>query len=88
MGLPAFYESGLDATLRNCGVKTIVLAGVSLNLGVIGTTIEAVNRGYTVVVAKDCVAADPAEFAEPLLRFSLRNIAYLSSAEEISEIWR
>jgi nicotinamidase-related amidase len=87
-GLTGFYESGLDATLRNCGVKTIVLAGVSLNLGVIGTAIEAVNRSYTVVVAKDCVAADPAEFAEPLLQFSLRNIAYLSSSEEISEIWR
>ena len=86
-GLTGFYESGLDATLRNCGVKTIVLAGISLNVGVIGTTIEAVNRGYTVVVARDCVAADPAEFGEPLLRFSLRNIAFLASSDEITAIW-
>lgn len=87
-GLTGFYESGLDATLRNCGVKTIVLGGVSLNLGVIGTTIEAVNRGYAVVLASDCVAADPVEFAEPLLQFSLRNIAYLVPSGEINAIWR
>ena len=86
-GLTGFYESGLDATLRNCGIKTIVLGGISLNVGVIGTTIEAVNRGYTVVVAHDCVAADPPEFGDPLLRFSIRNIAFLASSEEIGAAW-
>ena len=86
-GMTGFYASGLDATLRGCGVRSVVIAGVSLNVGVMGTAFEAVNRGYTVVVPTDCVAADPPEYKEPALRYSVRNVAFLSSAAEIAKIW-
>lgn len=86
-GLTGFYESGLDSYLRNTGVRNIVLGGVSVNLGILGTAIEAVNRGYAVVVPRDCVAGDPPQYAEQMLRFSLRNIAFLTSAEEIAGVW-
>lgn len=86
-GMTGFYESGLDAYLRNMGTKTIILTGVSVNVGVLGTAIEAVNRGYTVVVPTDCVAGDPPEYAEAALRYSVRNIAFLSTREEIETIW-
>lgn len=86
-GMTGFYESGLDAYLRNTGVRTIVLTGVSVNVGIIGTAIEAVNRGYTVVVPRDCVAGDPPEYAEQALRYSIRNIAFLSTRAEIEAIW-
>ncbi len=45
----------LDPTLRALGVSTVVATGVSLNLGIIGLAIEAVNLGYRVVVATDAV---------------------------------
>ena len=86
-GLTGFYESGLDSYLRNTGVRNIVLGGVSVNLGIFGTAVEAVNRGYAVVVPRDCVAGDPPEFAEQMLRYSLRNIAFLTSAEDIAGVW-
>ena len=86
-GLTGFYESGLDAYLRNTGIKTVVITGVSVNIGVIGTTIEAVNRGYTAVVPTDCVAGDPPEYAEQALRYSVRNIAFMSTSGEIANIW-
>jgi nicotinamidase-related amidase len=86
-GMTGFYESGLDATLRNCGVRSVVITGVSLNVGVMGTAFEAVNRGYRVVVPSDCVAADPPEYKEPALRYSIRNVAFLSTAAEIARIW-
>jgi nicotinamidase-related amidase len=86
-GMTGFYESGLDAYLRNMGTKTVILTGVSVNVGVLGTAIEAVNRGYTVVVPTDCVAGDPPEYAEAALRYSVRNIAFLSTREEIETIW-
>jgi len=66
-GMTGFYESGLDAYLRNTGVRTVVLTGVSVNIGVLGTAIEAVNRGYTVIVPTDCVAGDPPDYAEAAL---------------------
>jgi nicotinamidase-related amidase len=87
-GLTGFYESGLDAFLRNTGVRSIVLTGVSVNIGILGTAIEAVNRGYTVVVPRDCVAGDPPEYAEQALRYSLRNIAFLTTSTEIAAVWR
>lgn len=51
-----------------------------------GTAFEAVNRGYTVVVPTDCVAADPPEYKEAL-RYSVRNVAFPSTAAEIARIW-
>ncbi len=86
-GLTGFYESGLDAFLRNTGVRTVVITGVSVNVGVLGTAIEAVNRGYTVVVPTDCVAGDPPEYAEQALRYAVRNVALLSTSAEICRAW-
>jgi nicotinamidase-related amidase len=86
-GMTGFYESGLDAFLRNTGVRTVVLTGVSVNIGILGTAIEAVNRGYTVIVPTDCVAGDPPEYAEQALRYSIRNVAFLSTRAEIEAAW-
>ena len=66
----------------------IVMHGVSLNIGLLGTTVEAVNRGYRVIMPADCVAADPPEYGEQVLRYSIRNLAYLSTAAEISAAWQ
>jgi len=87
-GLTGFYESGLDAYLRNIGARTVVLVGVSVNVGIMGTSMEAVNRGYTVVVPTDCVASDPPEYAELALRYSIRNVAFLSTSAEVASAWR
>ena len=87
-GMTGFYESGLDAFLRNTGVETVVITGVSVNVGVLGTAIEAVNRGYTVIVPTDCVAGDPPEYAEQALRYSIRNVAFLTTRDEIEQVWK
>jgi nicotinamidase-related amidase len=86
-GLTGFYESGLDSFLRNTGTRTVVITGVSVNIGVLGTAIEAVNRGYGVVIPTDCVAGDPPEYAEEAVRYSLRNIAFLSTRAAIEALW-
>jgi nicotinamidase-related amidase len=86
-GLTGFYESGLDAFLRNTQVRSIVLTGVSVNIGILGTAIEAVNRGYTAIVPVDCVAGDPPEYAEQAIRYSLRNVAFLTTSEEVASVW-
>ena len=74
--------------LRSAGIRTVVLTGVSVNIAITGAAIEAVNRGYTVVIPTDCVAGFPPSFASDALRFSLRNLAYLSTAEQICAIWK
>lgn len=55
-GLTSFQGTELDAQLRALRIETVVVVGVSTNVAVHGTTLEAVNRGYNVVVPRDCIA--------------------------------
>jgi nicotinamidase-related amidase len=86
-GLTVFHETGLDALLRGAGIRTVVLTGVSINIAITGAAIEAINRGYTVVIPSDCVAGFPPAYAADALRFTLRNLAYIATADAISEVW-
>jgi len=53
-----FFGTQLDEILKQHGVKTLVLAGTSVNGAVLYTAFEANLRGYTVVVAEDAVSSD------------------------------
>jgi nicotinamidase-related amidase len=86
-GLTGFYATGLDPYLRNTGVSTVIITGISLNIAVLGTAIEAMNRGYTVVVPSDCVASDPLEYAEHAMRYTMRNIAFVVPSTTIAQYW-
>ena len=86
-GVTPFTGTELDATLRGLGIRTIVLVGVSLNMGILGATMEAVNLGYRVVVPLDGVAGVPAEYAADVVRHSLRYLATLTTVDEVVEAW-
>ncbi len=87
-GMSSFYGTPLETVLQDRGIKTIVPAGVSLNIGIIATTVEALNRGFRVVVARDCAAGDPPDYAEAVYRNTLNNLAYLSTSAAIAAVWR
>lgn len=87
-GMTAFFATPLDQYLRRAGVTTVVVTGVSANIGVIGTAIEAMNHGYQVVVPTDCIAGDPGDYAEQVLRFTLRNVALVTPSQPIIDHWR
>jgi biuret amidohydrolase len=82
-----FHDSSLDSACRNLGITTVVLTGVSLNLGIPGSTIEAMNRNYTVIIPTDCVAGYPPEYGEMVLKNTLHGLAYLTTARELAEAW-
>ncbi len=86
-GMTCFYESGLDTILRGLGVRTVVLTGVSLNIAILGATLDAVNRGYRVVIPADCVAGTPAAYGEQVIQNTLRNLAYITTADQIGKVW-
>jgi len=86
-GLSAFHETGLDPCLRDLKAQTVILMGVSLNIGIFGTALEAVNRGLRVILPRDCTVSDPPEYAEAILRYSIRHLAYLSESAEIAGLW-
>jgi nicotinamidase-related amidase len=78
-----FLGTTLDPTLRALGVGTVVATGVSLNLGIVGLAVEAVNLGYRVVVVRDAVCGVPAEYAEAVLRHTLSLVAMSATTDEV-----
>jgi nicotinamidase-related amidase len=55
-GLTLFHNTRLESVLSELQVETVILTGVSTNIALFGTALEAVNRGYQVVLAEDCSA--------------------------------
>lgn len=86
-GMTPFMSTSLDQILRNCGVTTIVVTGVSVNLGVLGLCLNAVDLGYQVVLASDAVTGVPADYAEAVIEHTLANIATVATTGQIESIW-
>ena len=86
-GLTPFTGTELDAVIRNLGVRTIVLMGVSLNLGIMGAALSALDLGYQVVIVRDAVVGLPKEYAEAVLQNSLSMIATIVTADELVAAW-
>ncbi len=86
-GMSPFFGTALDPMLRSAGVSTVIATGISLNVGIPGMVIEALNRGYHVVVPTDCVAGYPSEYGQAVLANSLARITTLTTSKEILEIW-
>ncbi|NDL62566.1 hydrolase [Acerihabitans arboris] len=53
----AFYGTDLDLQLRRRGITTIVLAGISTNIGVESTARNAWEMGYELVLVEDVCSA-------------------------------
>ncbi len=86
-GVSPFSGTSLDITLRNLGVRTIVATGVSINLGVFGLCLEAVNLGYRVILLRDCTAGFPADYGEAVIRNSLAQLCTITSSAEVAAAW-
>ena len=53
----AFHGTELDLQLRRRGIKTIVLCGISTNIGVETTAREAYQHGYNQIFVSDAMTA-------------------------------
>ena len=80
-------DNQLDRRLRNKGIDTIIVAGVSLNVAILGLSIEAVNSNYTVIIPRDAVSGFPTEYAQPVIRNTLSFITTLSTVDDIIAGW-
>jgi nicotinamidase-related amidase len=82
-GVAPFTGTPLHETLQGLGVRVLIVTGVSINLGVLGLCIEAVNLGYQCVVATDAVAGVPLAYADEVLHNSVGLVAALHTVDEI-----
>lgn len=86
-GISPFHGTELDPILRNLGVRTVVATGVSVNVGVLGLTIEAVSAGYQVVIPRDAVTGTPDDYVEAVFQHTLRLLATISTTDEVVRAW-
>jgi nicotinamidase-related amidase len=79
----AFYGTELDLQLRRRGIDTIVLCGVSTNIGVETTARDAYQRGYNQVFVIDAMAASSRDEHEATLKFIFPRIGLLRTTDQI-----
>jgi biuret amidohydrolase len=56
-GKGSFYATGLDETLRDKGISSLIVTGVTTEVCVHTTVREANDRGYECLVLADCVGS-------------------------------
>jgi nicotinamidase-related amidase len=59
-GPDKFMGSTLNATLKQAGIKTVIVCGNSFQGATVGTASGAAQRGYKVIVPVDCSAGEDA----------------------------
>jgi biuret amidohydrolase len=86
-GMSPTHNTELFAVLRNIGVRTVVLVGVSLNVAIPSATVELGDEGFSVVIPRDGVAGTPPEYGDSVLRYSLRFLATITTADDVIRAW-
>ena len=82
-GVGPMGGTDLDAILRNLGVSTIVVVGVSLNIAIPNVVMDAVNAAYRVIVPRDAVAGIPTEYGEAIIANTLSLLATITTTDEL-----
>ncbi len=86
-GMTPFTSTSLDQMLRNLGTRTVVATGVSVNIGILGLCLNALDLGYQVVLVRDAVAGVPAEYADAVIDNTLSLIATITTSTELCSLW-
>lgn len=82
-GLTPFHDTELESVLRQRKIETVIVTGVSTNIGVPGTCLEAINRGFTAVVPEDAVAGSSAEIHEFQIKNIIRLLATVTTTKDV-----
>ena len=86
-GLSPTSGTELDALLRNEGISTVIVSGVSLNVAVQNCVFDLINNGYQVVVPVDAVAGVPSEYGKTIIENTLSVLATLTDVESLIKVW-
>jgi nicotinamidase-related amidase len=86
-GLNPMAGTDLDPILRNLGIRTVVVLGVSVNVAVTNLVMDAVNHGYQVVLVRDAVSGVPAAYAEAVIENTLSLLATVVTTADLVAAW-
>jgi nicotinamidase-related amidase len=87
----AFYLSGLDVFLRDKGVRCLVVTGAETDVCVLSTVVDAVDRGFRVVIVEDALCSSSDIGHEALMtmyRARMQEQIELINSSELAAVWR
>jgi nicotinamidase-related amidase len=69
------------------GATSLIPIGVSINIGILGLVLSAVDLGYQVVIPTDAIAGVPLEYGEKVLDGTLSLLSTLTTTASILKNW-
>jgi ureidoacrylate peracid hydrolase len=78
-----FRRTGLEQRLRDQGVDTIVLCGVSTGMAVIIAAYQAADRFFNLIVPSDCVTDGNPQLHEAIMTGIMPVIGLVTTSEDI-----
>lgn len=79
----AFYGTDTELQLRRRGIDTIILCGISTNIGVESTARNAWELGFNLILVEDACSAATAEQHLSSMTHIFPRIARVRSTEEV-----
>ena len=86
-GLSPMAGTDLDPILRNLGVRTLIVTGVSVNVAITNLVMDAVNLGYQVVLPRDGVCGLPQGYADAVIDNTLALLATVTTVDDLVAAW-
>jgi nicotinamidase-related amidase len=86
-GLNPAWGTELLPVLRQHGVQSLILTGVSLNVAIPLAVGQAAHEGFTVIVPRDAVAGTPLEYGEMILQNTVAMLATVTSVDDLIASW-
>lgn len=86
-GLFPTLDSELLPVLKGWDVRTVVLAGVSLNLAITHTAGHVTQAGFDLVVPRDAVGGTPREYAKQVLDNTIAVLGRLITVDQLIQEW-
>jgi len=83
----AFYKTELEGTLARCGVRSLLLTGVTTDTCVESTARDGYFRDYYVTVVADCCGALSEQDHRGMLARADRDFATIATSEDLIMIW-
>jgi biuret amidohydrolase len=87
--MSAFEGTPLAMALRDCGVRSVVLAGIALEIGIEPTARHAADLGIVPIVVRDACGHGNAEAAQrTIAALSFLGDAMITDVESVQRAWQ
>lgn len=88
-GKGAFYATDLEGILRNRGIRSLIVTGVTAEVCVQSTVREANDRGFECLVLSDCIASYFPEFYEATIQMIMAQggiFGWIASSRQLLDV--